>query len=172
MLHGVHGNTTSAGPAVALRLILVVRTTSLEQGLVDTATASNDANHGAASGGDGLLGARWHANARLASIRVVRNDSRIVARRLGNDATVSRLSLHVADDGTLGHLTNGLHIADHQLGLLAAVDELARVHALSAHHGLLLQLESVRITEHHSGQRRTTSRVVDDLADDTLDVAM
>ena len=41
----VHGNTTDARPAVALRLVLVVGTASLEDGLVDTATAGNDSDH-------------------------------------------------------------------------------------------------------------------------------
>lgn len=42
MLHRVHGHTSDNGPAVALSLVLVVRTTGLQDGLVDTATSSHD----------------------------------------------------------------------------------------------------------------------------------
>ncbi len=50
----VHGNTTNNGPAVALGLELVVGTTGLEQGLVDTTTSSNDANNSTVGAWDDL----------------------------------------------------------------------------------------------------------------------
>ena len=42
MLNGVHGHTSHNGPAVALSLVLVVRTTGLQDRLVDTTATSND----------------------------------------------------------------------------------------------------------------------------------
>lgn len=39
--------------------------------------------------------------------------------------------LHVADNGTLGHVTDGLGVTDVQSGLLAAVDELFRANEAS-----------------------------------------
>ena len=44
MVDGVHRHTTSTRPAVALSLELVERTAGLEQRLVDTATAGDDAD--------------------------------------------------------------------------------------------------------------------------------
>lgn len=43
MFNGVHGHTTHLRPAVALCLVFEVSTTSLQHGLVDSATASNNA---------------------------------------------------------------------------------------------------------------------------------
>jgi hypothetical protein len=43
MFNGVHGHTTHLRPAVALCLVLKVRATRLQHGLVDSATASNNA---------------------------------------------------------------------------------------------------------------------------------
>jgi hypothetical protein len=84
MLYGVHGNTTNLGPAVPLdltrnfksqvreringdfiltHLVLVVSTSSLKDGLIDTTAASNKSNHGTVSRGDDLLGTRWKFHA-------------------------------------------------------------------------------------------------------------
>jgi len=56
VLHRVHGHTTHLGPAVAFRLVFVVRTSSLQDGLVNTTTSGHDANHGSVVGRDHLLG--------------------------------------------------------------------------------------------------------------------
>lgn len=42
MLNGVHGYTSDNWPAVTLSLVLVVGTSSLQDGLVDTSTTSNN----------------------------------------------------------------------------------------------------------------------------------
>lgn len=112
VVNGVHGHTTDTGPAVALRLELVVGTAGLEEGLVNAATAGNETNHGAASGGEDLLGARGELDAGLASVGVVCNDGGVVARRTGDAAAVAGLLLNVADDGTLGEDANGEDVSD------------------------------------------------------------
>merc|ERR1719189_1819229 len=45
MLHRVHSHTTYLRPAVPLDLVLMVRTSSLQHGLVNTASTSNNTNH-------------------------------------------------------------------------------------------------------------------------------
>lgn len=45
MVDGVHGHTTSLGPAVALDGELVLGARSLEEGLVGTATTGDDTDH-------------------------------------------------------------------------------------------------------------------------------
>merc|ERR1719230_1119109 len=52
VLHGVHGHTSHLGPRVALHAVLVVSTTSLQDGLVDTTPTSNDADLSTAHGSD------------------------------------------------------------------------------------------------------------------------
>merc|ERR1719438_682573 len=71
MLNGVHGNTTDFRPAVSLGLVLVVGTSSLQHGLVNTTTTSYDADHGPVSGRNDLLGARWKLDTALLSVWVV-----------------------------------------------------------------------------------------------------
>jgi len=192
----VHAHTTDIGPAVALDLVLVVGTTSLEDGLVGTATTSDNADGSTAVLGEDLLGTRGKANAGLASVAVVGEDGSIVARRAGERATVTDLLLDVADDGTLGHRANGEHVANGKGGLLASVDELASVGALSGNEELLVELVVVGVVEddlakrvqkrvstrkkkntgtkkhRYLGEGCTTAGVVDDLAHNTLEVAV
>lgn len=111
MLHRVHGHTTDLGPGVALGLVLVVGVSGLEEGLVHTTSTSDHTDHGAAVGVDDLLGARRELDASLAGVRVLADDGGVVARGAGELATVSGLTLHVADNGTLRHLSDGKHVA-------------------------------------------------------------
>merc|ERR1712002_1243567 len=128
MLDGVHSNTTNLRPAVALNPVLVVGTASLQHGLINTATTSNNANHGT----------------------VVGNDLGIVARGTGNTAAVSTLLFQVADDGSLRQVTNGHDIANIHVSFLATVEELSSVHALSSKEDFLADPVGIWITEVHN----------------------
>ena len=61
----------SRGEGGDAHLVFVVRVAGLEQGLVDTAAASNDANHSAAVTADGLASARRQLDTRLARVRIL-----------------------------------------------------------------------------------------------------
>lgn len=56
--------------------------------------------------------------------------------------------------------------------VLSAVDELARVHALNSNKQLLVLLEFVLVSENNTGKGGTTSFVVDDFLDHTLNVTL
>jgi len=172
MLNRVHSNTTNLRPGVPLSLVFEVGSSGLEQRLVDAATASDDSDHGAVSGRNGLLGTRGQLDLGLILVRIVGNDGGVVAGSSGEFASVSQLLLQLADDGSLGHGAHGHHVADGQTGLLAAVHELSRVQALDGDERLLALLESVGISELDDGQGRATAGVVDDILDDTLDVSV
>jgi hypothetical protein len=86
----------------------------------------------------------------------VADDGGVVARGPGKGATVSRLLLDVADDGTLGEGGDGENVADVEACLLADVDKLARVHALGGDKGLGAELVAVRVTEDYTGEGSTT----------------
>lgn len=156
VVDGVHSHTTSAGPRVPLDLELVVRTTGLEQGLVDTATACNDTNGGTRGGGDGLLGTRGETNARGLAVRVVANDGGVVARGTGERTTVTRLLLDVAHNGTFGERREREDVGNVEGGLLTAVDKLAGGEALSSNKGLDTGAVLVRVTEGDLGKGSTT----------------
>jgi len=56
VIHGIHRHTTHARPLVAPGLVLVVGTSGLQQGLLNTSSSGNESHHGTAGGGDQLLG--------------------------------------------------------------------------------------------------------------------
>jgi len=172
VLNGVHGHTSHNGPDVALDLVLVIRTTSLQDRLVNTTATSNQTDHSAAGRQDALLGARGETQPCLAGIFVVRDDGGIVTRATSELSTIARVVLGVANDGTLRHGIEGEDVANLQLSSLAAVQELTAVNTLSSDEHLLDLLELVGVSEDDLSEGSSTSRVVNDLLDDTLDVAM
>ena len=87
-----------------------------------------------------LLGAGRQLDPGSLGVRVVGDDGGVVAGGPGELSPVAGLLLEVGDDGSLGHGADGHHIAEREVGLLAAVDELASVHALHGHKKLLADL--------------------------------
>merc|ERR1719461_2790016 len=172
MLDGVHGHTTDLRPAVPLDLILVVSASGLQDGLVDTTAAGDDADGGAVGRGDDPLGAGGHLDPGPLRLGVVGDHDGVVAGGARDAAAVAGLLLQVGDDGTLGHLSNGHDISDSELGLLSAVDELSGVDALGGDEELLPGLVPVRVTEVDDGKGSATAGVVDDVLHHTLDVSI
>ena len=69
MVHWVHGDTSHSGPcASSLCLPSVVGVASLADGLVGSATASNDADHCSAVAGDGPPGAGGQSDSGLLAV--------------------------------------------------------------------------------------------------------
>lgn len=172
MVDGVHGNTTSLGPRVTLDSELMLSTRSLHERLVGSATTSNDSNHSSGAALDDLLRTGWELDSGLALIGVVADDGHVVSGGTSESTTVANLLLNVRDDGTFGDGSERENVSDGKSGVLAGVDELSGVHALVGDEGLGVELESVGVAENDLGQRRTTSRVVDDLLHNTTDVTM
>lgn len=172
VIDGVHGNTTSLGPRVALDSELVLGTRSLEQGLVGTATTGDDTNHTTGGVLDDLLGTGGELDTGLAILGVVANNGNVVTGGTAKSTTVTGLLLDVGDDGTLGHGGEGKDVADGQGSVLTGVDELAGVHALVGDEGLGDHLELVGVAELDLGEGSTTAGIVDDLLHDTTGVSM
>jgi len=172
MVDGVHGNTTSLGPAVTLDGELMLGTRGLQERLVRSATTSDDANHATGAAADNLLGSGGKLDTGLALIGVVADNGDVVAGGTTESATVTDLLLDVGDDGTLRNGGEGKDVADGQGGALSGVDELAGVHAFVGNEGLGALLELVGRVENNTGERGATTGVVDDLLHNTTDVSM
>ena len=127
-------NYVYLGPAVPLHFVFVVSTASLQDGLVNTSTTGDQTDHGSVGGGDDLLGAGGQLDPGPVGVGVVGDHGGVVSARSGQLAAVPGLLLQVADDGSLGHVANGHHVADGDLRLLAAVHELSGVHACKIFH--------------------------------------
>jgi len=113
MVDGVHSNTSNSGPcASALCLPSVVGVSGLANGLVGSATAGNEADHGSAGPGDGGTGAGGKSDTGLLAIFGVTDDDGRGAGGSCEAASVTSLGLAVGDDGTFGEAVDGQDIAD------------------------------------------------------------
>jgi len=170
MLHGVLRNTTNLGPGVALDRVLVIRTSSLQEGLVQTPSTGNHADLGTDIGWDRLLSTGWEAEACGALVLVMGDDDSEAARSAGEGPPITDPSLDIAYNGTLGNLAQGQDVANVQSGLLTAVDKHAGVHAFGGNHELHITFEFVGVQELDLGHRGTSPRVVEDFLDHAADV--
>lgn len=172
MFNRVHGHTTDFRPAIAFGLVLVVGTTCLQDGLVDTATPSHNADHSTVGRWHDLLGTRRQLDSGPLGVWVVADDCAEVAAGPGQLATVTGLFFDAAHNGTLRHRPDGQDVANLKNSFLATVNKLPGVHALSGDEGLGLDLVLVGVPESHLCQGGSTAWVMDDILDHPLDVAM
>ncbi len=82
------------------------------------------------------------------------------------------LVLKIAHNCSLGHLADREHVANNELRLLAAINKLASIHALGSNEQLLLQSMLVHVPELNNSEGRTTARIMNDLLDHTLHIAV
>lgn len=105
-------------------------------------------------------------------IRVVADNDSIITGSPSECSTVTNVVLNVADHSSLGDRSDRQDVSDYQIGLLPTVDELAGVNSLRRNEQLILLLVPEGVTEADSGQRSSAARIVDDLGDDALEVAV
>jgi len=89
MLDGVLGDTSHLWPAVSLHAELVVGSASLEHWLVNSSTASDEAEHSSVSAAVELLDAGWELDSGLSSVGVVGDDGAVSTGSLCNPASVA-----------------------------------------------------------------------------------
>ena len=172
MLHGVHRHTSNLGPAVALVLVLVVRTSRLQKRFVETSTSGNNSDHGSAVPRDGLLGAGRQTDLGLSGVLVVGNNGGRVTRALGEATAVTGFVFDVANHRTLGHRAKRKNISDSELRFSTAVDELTGVHTLGRDEEVFVQFELVGVLEDNLRERGSSAGLMDDLLHDSFDVSL
>lgn len=114
VVHRVHRHTSDLGPLVSLDSVLVESTTGLQDGLVGSAAASDQTNHGSARVGDGLLRAGRKSDSGNALLGILGHNDGVVSGCSGQFAAVADLRLDVADHGSLRDLSNRQDVADGQ----------------------------------------------------------
>lgn len=96
----------------------------------------------------------------------------IVAGGPGKDTTVTDMVLHVAYNSSFRDRAKGQNITNYEGGLLATVYELPGIETFGGNEELVLLLVSERVAEGNLGKWSTAARVVDDVGDDALEVAV
>lgn len=170
MLNGVHSNTANHS-FLSLRLTHVMDLSSLTDGLFVTSTSGDDSDHGSGVTLDGSLDTGRHLDSGLEPIFGVTDDEGVGSGSSGELTVVTGVLLNVADDGSFGDTVDGKHVSDGELGLDSAVDVLTGVHTLSSEEELGVHAVFMGVSELDLGQRSSSTGVMDDLSDNTLDVS-
>jgi len=74
MVHGVHCHTSHVGPSSSLCLELVMLVTGFADRFIDSATSSNNSNHGSAVTRDGSSASTGQSDSGLATVISVSDD--------------------------------------------------------------------------------------------------
>merc|ERR1719427_997876 len=80
MFNGIHTNSTYLRPAISLHLVLVVRSTRLQQRFVDTTSTRNDTHTGTVERGDDFLDTGGKFHTRHICVFIMCDDSCVTSR--------------------------------------------------------------------------------------------
>jgi hypothetical protein len=105
-------------------------------------------------------------------IRIVADNNSVIPRAPGEDPTVPSVVLNVAYHSSFGNGSERQDVSDHEIGLSPAIHELPGVHALGSDEKLVLLLVAKGVAEGDASERRSAARVVHDLRDHSLEVAV
>jgi hypothetical protein len=112
VIDGIHCYTSNLGPFVSLGLVFVECTSGFKNGLISTSTTGAKSDHGTARNKKRFLGSRRKTKTGDTLIGILRHNNSIVSGSTGNFTAVSRLSLNVADNSSLGNLSDREDISD------------------------------------------------------------
>mmetsp|Transcript_38450 Transcript_38450/g.62498 ORF Transcript_38450/g.62498 Transcript_38450/m.62498 type:complete len:297 (+) Transcript_38450:59-949(+) len=172
VLDGVHRHTSHLRPTVSLCFVFMVRAACFEHRLIETSTATDNAYHSTATALADFLGSGGKANARRSLIKVVCYDRSVVSGCSSQFTTVALLLFNVADDGTLRHSRKRKNVSDLKLCLSTCEDELTCVDPLGSNEVHFVELVFVRVAEDHASDGSSSTRVMNDFTDNTLNVSM
>ena len=100
------------------------------------------------------------------------DDDAVVAGSLGEGATITNLSLDVADDATFRDVLELEDVADGERSFGATHDGLTGEHAFSSDEEFADAFVLVRMTELNASERSTSAGIVSDFFDRTTHVAV
>jgi hypothetical protein len=102
----------------------------------------------------------------------VSDNNGVITRSSSEDTTITDVMLDVADNSSFRNRSKRENISNDESSFLTAVQELTGVHTFGGDEELLLFLETERMTESDTSKRSTTTRIVDDLRHDALEVTI
>jgi len=172
MVNGVHGNSSNLRPSLSESLHLVVNSTSLKDRLINSFTGSNETNHSSGFTGKGLSGTGGKLDSGLAQIIRVTNDDSGSTGASGELSLITRLVFNVTDGSTFGDLVDGKDVTGSQSSLGTSIDELTSVHSFNGKEMVVFKSVLIGVSEDDLSEGSSTTGIMDDLSDDTLNVTI
>lgn len=172
MVNGVHGDSSNSRPSLSESLHLVINSTSLKDGLIDSFTGGDQTNHSSSVTSEGLSGTGGELDSGLAQIIGVTDDGGGSTGASGQFTLITRGGFNVTDGSTFRDLVDGKDVTGGEGSFISAVNVLTGVHAFSSQEVGSLESILIRVSEDDLGEGSTTAGIVEDLSDDTLDVTI
>jgi len=171
MFDWVHADTSDLREHLSLGLEHVVFFAGLQDGLLVSATASNDSDHATGVTLDCFFVTGWKLDSGLGAVFGLADDGDEGTGASGESTTIVIVLLDIAHGGTFWDSIDREDVSGGDLGLGSAVNVLANVHGLSSDEMLDVLLVLVWVGELNLSERSTTAWVVDEILDDSLHVA-
>lgn len=168
----VHSDSCDNGEICSLGLVSPELSSSLKNWLFVSSTCSDDSDHGSGLSVNGFSHSRGEFDSGLKSILAVGNNGYESSGSSGELSVVSFSELDVGDQSTFRDLTDWQNVSDLQRGCFSAENCLTSEHSLDSKIVLGDFLVLVRILELDLGDWGSSSWVVQDLLDNSLDVAV
>jgi len=172
MVNGIHGNSSNLRPSLSESLHLVVNSTSLKDGLINSFTGGDETDHSSGNTGKGLSGTGGKLDSGLAQIIGVTDNDSGSTGASGELTLITRLVFDVTDGSTFGDLVDGEDVTSGEGSLGTSIDELTSVHSFNSEEMAVLKSVLIRVSEDNLSKGSTTTGVMEDLSDDTLDVTI
>ena len=170
MVNWVHAHTFNIREHLSFGFAFPVEVSCFEDGLF-VSTSSSDNSYGcSALGVDGFSDTARKFDSGFLTIFALGNDSGESSRPLGEFSFVSSALFDIADQSTFGDQSDRNDVSNVNGGFLSAVNELTSVESFNGNEKLFDGLVGVRVLELDSGERGTSTRVVDDFSHDSFHV--
>jgi len=172
MVNGVHGNSSNLRPSLSESLHLVEDSTSLKDRLINSFTGGDETDHSSGFTGKGLSGTGGKLDSSLAQIIGVTDDNGRGTRASSELTLITGLVFNVTDGSTFGNLVDGKDVTSSQRSLGTSVDELTSVHSFNSDEVVVSESVLIRVSEDDLSKGSSTTGIMDDLSDDTLNVTI
>jgi len=170
MLNRVHSNTSNSRPVVSLSLSFEPRVGSLQERLISSLSSGDNTNHSSAWSEDGLSGSGWESNSWFLSVIGVTNDNSGSSWGSGERSSISHFTFAVGDNSTFWHLADWKNITNGEWSLGSGVHKLSSVHSFDSDEVLNSLLVSVCISEDNFCKWGSSTGVMNDILDNSLNV--
>ncbi len=172
MVDGVHSDTSDSWESLSESLELVEQGTSLHDWLFVSSSSGNDTDGGSAEAWDGFSGSGWESDSGSASIIGVSNNGGIGSWASGVGSFISNGWFDVADGGTFWNSVDWEYVTSGDCGFSSTEEILSGVGSFGGKEILSVMFVFIWISEIDFQKRATSSWVVEDSSNDTLDVSL
>ncbi len=172
MVDGVHSDTTYSWESLSESLELVEKGSGLHDWLLVSSSTSNDSNGSSAETGNGFSGSWWKSDSGSAAIIWMSNNGCVSSWASGVSSLVSNGGLNVADGCTFWDSVDWKDVTGWDGGLSSAEQVLSWVCSFSSEEIFGVVLVFIWVSEIDFKEGTSSSWVVKDSSDDSLDVSL